>query len=233
MDRLVIIGTSYAAKQVYSLVACHRLYEVVGFAVSKEYKTAATYLGLPVFDLASLNQEVEGDFGVFVAIQWGHLNADRKSVFEYCCSQGYWLVNIISPTAVVRSAIAGRNCLIDDFVVVKNDVVIGDDVCIKAGAIVSDYTHVGSHAYIGLHVVVAGGATIGEQSFLGINAAVLDGTTIGRKCIVSSGSVVRRNMPDFSRWVGGNDICIKQYSEAEIEEKLVPSKNVRELRIKV
>ena len=227
MDKLIIIGTSYAAKQIYSMVTFHKLYEVVGFAVNKEFKTSDSFLDLPVYDLERLNEEVEGDFGVFVAIQWSHLNADRRKAFEYCCLMGYKLVNIISPMAVVRSEITGRNCLIDDFVIIKNDVIIEDNVCIKANAIISDYTHVESHAYIGLNAVVAGGATIGMQSFVGINASVLDGTKIGRKCIVSSGCIARRNMPDFSRWVNDTDIIIKQYSEEEIEEKLVPSKNVR------
>ena len=227
MKKLVIIGISFAAKQIYRLVTFHNLYEVVGFAVNKDYLTSDSFLGLPVYDMECLNEKVNGEFGVFVAIQWGHLNADRKRAFDHCCSLGYQLVNIISPTAIVRSEIIGRNCLIDDFVVVKNDVVIEDDVCIKANAIIADYTHIESHAYIGLHAVVAGGVIIGEQSFVGINASVLDTTKIGKKCIVSSGSIVKRNMPDFSRWVNDSNITIKQYSEEEVEEKLVPSKNIR------
>ena len=227
MKRLVIIGISYAAKQIYSLVTFHNLYDVVGFAVNKEYLTSDSFLGLPVYDLESLNEKVDGEFGVFVAIQWGHLNADRKRAFNQCCSLGYQLVNIISPSAVVRSEITGRNCLIDDFALVKNDVVIKDDVCIKANAVIADYAHIESHVYIGLHAVVAGGVIIGEQSFVGINASVLDTTIIGKKCIVSSGCTVKRNMPDFSRWIDGSDITIKQYSEEEVEGKLVPAKNIR------
>ncbi len=227
MKKIVIIGISLAAKQIFHLVTFHKLYEVVGFAVNKEYITSDSFLGLPVYDLECLNEKVSGEFGVFVAIQWSHLNADRKKVFEQCCSLGYQLVNIISPTAVVRSEITGRNCLIDDFVVIKNDVVIEDNVCIKANAVIADYTHIESHVYIGLHAVVAGGVIIGEQSFVGMNASVLDTTKIGKKCIVSSGCTVKRNMPDFSRWVDNYNMTIKQYSEEDVEEKLVPSKNIR------
>jgi sugar O-acyltransferase (sialic acid O-acetyltransferase NeuD family) len=227
MDKLIIIGASDAAKQIYSLITFHKMCEVVGFAVNKEFRTSDSFLGLPVYDLEHLNEEVEGDFGVFVAIQWSHLNADRRKVFEYCCSQGYKLVNIISPTAIVRSEITGRNCFIDDFVIIKNDVIIEDNVWIKANAIISDFTHIESHAYLGLHAIVAGGVTIGEQSFVGISAVVLEATKIGRKCIVSSGCIAKRNMPDFSRWVNDTDITIKLYSEEEVEEKLVPSKRVR------
>lgn len=227
MKKIVIIGIGIAAKQIYTLVTYHNLYEVVGFAVNKEYITSDSFLGFPVYDLECLNEKVDGEFGVFVAIQWGHLNADRKKVFEQCCSLGYQFVNIISPTAVVRSEIAGHNCLIDDFVVVLNDVVIDDDVYIKVNALIGDCTHIESHVFIGVHAVVAGGVTIGEQSFVGINASVLDTTKIGKKCIVSSGSIVKRNMPDFSRWVEDTCNSIKQYTEEEVEEKLVPSKNIR------
>jgi len=108
-----------------------------------------------------------------------------------------------------------------------SDVIIEDNVWIKANAIISDFTHIESHAYLGLHAIVAGGVTIGEQSFVGISAVVLEATKIGRKCIVSSGCIAKRNMPDFSRWVNDTDITIKLYSEEEVEEKLVPSKRVR------
>ena len=154
MDKLIIIGASDAAKQIYSLITFHKMCEVVGFAVNKEFRTSDSFLGLPVYDLEHLNEEVEGDFGVFVAIQWSHLNADRRKVFEYCCSQGYKLVNIISPTAIVRSEITGRNCFIDDFVIIKNDVIIEDNVWIGAGATILKGVTIGKGAVVGAGAVV-------------------------------------------------------------------------------
>ncbi len=73
-----------------------------------------------------------------------------------------------------------------------------------------------------------GGTTIEEQSFVGLNATVFDDTKIGKKCIIGACTAVKRNMPDCSRYVTSSDnIVIKQYSEDEIESKLIFSKNKR------
>ena len=51
MDKLVIIGTSIAANNIYKFVEKYHLYDVVGFAVNKEYKTQDVFLDKPVYEL--------------------------------------------------------------------------------------------------------------------------------------------------------------------------------------
>ena len=229
MNKLIIVGVSKTASQVFSFIKLYNLFEVIGFAVNAKFRENNYHNDLPVYTLENLNAEVgHSDFYVFVAIQWNHLNKDRRSVYEYCKSKGYKMANLISPNSIIRGNLMGDNCWIDDYVVIQNNVYIESDVFIKAYAFVGANSHVYSHCFLGVRSLVGGGSTIGEQSFIGLSATIFDDIHIGRKCLIGACTAVKRNMPDYSRYVTSSDnIVIKQYSEDEIESKLIFSKNIR------
>lgn len=228
-EKLIIVGLGTNARHVYEFVNYYRLYDVIGFAVNCAYKTTDSFYNLPVYTLENLTEECgRNDFVVFVALLWNHLNRDRKQLYDYCKSKGYKMVNLISPKAVIRGKLLGDNCWIHDFVIIQNDAKLESDIAIMAYSLIGADTIVSSHCFFGARSVLGGGSSIGEQSFVGINATIFDDTKIGKKCIIGACTSVKRNMLDFSRYVTkSEDIVVKQYSEDEIEEKLVFSKNVR------
>lgn len=229
MEKLVIIGLSTNARHVFEFVRMYNLYEIIGFAVNEQYKRVDEFYGLPVYSLETIQKELVGvDFKVFVAVLWNNLNRDRKRIYEQCKKQGFEFANLISPTAIVRGHIDGDNCWVHDYVVIQNDAHIGANVAIMAYTLIGANTIVGNHCFFGARSLLGGGSTIGEQSFIGINATVFDDTNIGKKCIVGACTAVKRNMPDCSKYATTSDnIVIKQYSEDEIESKLVFSENKR------
>lgn len=229
MEKLVIVGIGANSRLALSFVQSHKLFEVIGFAVNEQYKERSEFCGLPVYSLEKLNEEIgETDFSVFVSLLWNHLNRDRRRVYEYCKEKGYRMTNLVSPLAVVRSPLEGDNCWVHDHVVIQNDTKIGSDVAIMQGTLIGADAVVGDHCFFGAHAILAGGCTLGEQSFVGIRATVFDDTHIGKKCIIGACTAVKRNMPAYSKYVTASDnIVIKEYSEDEIENKLVFSVNVR------
>lgn len=229
MEKLIIVGISTTARHALSFIRMYKLYDVIGFAVNEEYKTKEEFCGLPVYSLENLREECKiQEFSIFIAVLWNHLNRDRKELYDKCKSYGYSFVNLISPLAVIRGNLKGDNCWIHDYVVVQNDAVIESDVLLMAYVLIGADTHVGAHCFFGARSLLGGGCVIGEQSFVGLNATIFDDTHIGKKCLVGACSAVKRNMPDFSKYVTSSaDIVIKQYSENEIEDKLVFFKNRR------
>ncbi len=229
MDRIVIIGTSVAASNVCKFIEKYKLYDVLGFAVNREFKTEDTYLGKPVYEIESLNQIIDKakDY-IFVAIQWNRLNADRRKVYEQLKFEGYRFANLVSPMASINGTLNGDNCWITDFVCIDTDAVIGNNVFVKVGAWVGDHALVGDHCFIGAKSTVGGGVKIGEQSFIGLGAIVFDDTTVGKKCIVGAATALKRNLPDCCVYkTVSNNFIVKEYPESEIEGKLLFRKNVR------
>lgn len=229
MQKLIIVGLSSTARHVYEFVKAYKLYKIVGFAVNEKYKTETSFMGLPVYSLENLTNEFgSNDFYLFIAILWNHLNRDRKELYHYCKSHGYKMANLISPHAILRSELKGDNCWIHDFVVIQNAAVIESNVEIMAFTLIGANTHVGAHCFFGARSLLGGGSSVGEQCFIGINSTIFDDTTIGEKCIVGACTAVKRNLPNYSRYVTSSDnIVIKQYAETEIEDKLVFAKNKR------
>ena len=229
MENLIIIGISTNGRHVYEFVKMYNLYNIIGFAVNSEYNTQKEFLGLPVYDVEKLKDIKNIEFKVFVALLWNHLNRDRRNIFEYCKSQGLRFANIISPHAIIRSnSTLGQNCWLHDFVIIQNNTHIGDNVAIMAFSLIGANCCVGSHCFFGARSILGGGSQMGEQTFVGLNSTIFDSTQIGDKCIIGACTVVKRNMPSYSKYITkSSDIEIKQYNKDEIEDKLVFSKNHR------
>ncbi|MEM7244045.1 MAG: acyltransferase [Acidobacteriota bacterium] len=82
-----------------------------------------------------------------------------------------------------------------------NRLVLGDDVML------GPYVYLGGTMYNHdrLDVPISqqghdlrGGITIGNGTWIGAQAAVVDGVTVGEGCIVASGAVVTKDVPDYS-----------------------------------
>ena len=229
MDKLVIIGTSIAASNIYKFVEKYKLYDVLGFAVNREYRTVDSYLGKVVYNIENLSEVIDKskDY-IFVAIQWNRLNADRRKVYERLKSEGYRFANLVSPLASINGQLSGDNCWISDFACIDTDAVIGNNVFVKIGACVGDHAIIGDHCFIGAKSMVGGGVQIGEQSFIGLGSVVFDDTNVGKKCIVGAATALKRNLPDFCIYKTCSDnFIIKSCHENEIEQKLLFKKNVR------
>ena len=228
MDKLIIVGISTNARHVYNFVKDYGLYEIVGFAVDEKYRNSESFKGLPVYPLEKLEQFVsKEEVKLFVALLWNHLNADRRELFERLREQGWQFANIISPSAKIRGVINGVNVWIHDYVVIQNDTTIGNNVAIMALSLIGADSKVSDHCFFGAKSTLGGESIVGEQCFIGMNCTVFDKVKIGEKCILGACTAVKRDVPDFSLYKTSSEVFIKQYSDSEIENKLVYNMNVR------
>lgn len=226
---LVIIGMSKTASHLYSFIKYHGLFNVVGFAVDEKYLTKDTFHGLPTFSIEELDEKIDKDNTyLFIAMLWNRLNQDRRKIYERLKEKGFKYANVISPTAIIRSEIKGDNCWIHDYTIIQNEAKIKNNVMIMAQTLVGANTTIESHCFLGAKSTIGGGSRIGEQSFIGINSTIFDDTKIGNKCIVGACTAVKRNMPNYTlHKTSSENTTMKQYSESEIEKKLLYKKNVR------
>ena len=128
----------------------------------------------------------------------------------------------------INSQITGDNCWITDYVCIETDVVLGNNIFVKVGAWIGERSIIDDHCFIGAKSTIGGGVKVGEQSFIGLGAIVFDDTTIGRKCIVGAATALKRNLSDCCVYKTTSDnYMMKEYSESEIENKLLFRKNIR------
>jgi acetyltransferase-like isoleucine patch superfamily enzyme len=91
---------------------------------------------------------------------------------------------------------------------------IGDDVWTGGGVYITDM----NHGYLDLEVPISrqfqaeAPVTIESGTWLGYGCAVLPGVHVGRHCVVGAGSVVTKDLPDYSVAVGVPAQVIRRYA---------------------
>lgn len=90
---------------------------------------------------------------------------------------------------------------------------IGNGVRMAAHSTVIPANHILGDEKVPLYKkgVTAMGISIGDYSWIGTGCRILDGVQIGQHAVVGAGSVVNKNIPDFSIAVGVPAKVIKNY----------------------
>jgi UDP-2-acetamido-3-amino-2,3-dideoxy-glucuronate N-acetyltransferase len=117
---------------------------------------------------------------------------------------------------ILKGAIIGDDCNINCHVFIENDVTIGNRVTIKPGVQIWDGITIGDNVFIGPNVTFTNDlmprskqypeaflkTTIKSGASIGANATILPGITIGENAMIGAGSVVLKNIPPNTVWVG-------------------------------
>lgn len=117
---------------------------------------------------------------------------------------------------VLKNVKIGRNCNICAQVFIENEVVIGDNVTVKPGAILFHGLTVKDNVFIGPNVTFTNDKvprsknhkeryekTLLEKGCsIGAGSTIVAGTVIGSYAFIGAGSVVTKNIPPNTLWYG-------------------------------
>lgn len=228
LQDIYLFGISTTSIRIKSFIDYHQLYNVKAFIVDDNFKSKDKFEGLKVFTMSDF-RTLDGysKLPVFICVAWNNLNNDRRIVYNKLKNE-LNIINLISPSAVIRGSVKGYGNFIGDFVVLETNCIVDSNCYIDHHSFVGTNTIIASSVYIGAKAMVAGGVHVNEQSFIGINATVFDEVIIGKKCIISGAQAISRNVNDFSVVKIKNGQQITQtYSEEMIIYKLRSDRNVR------
>jgi len=118
-------------------------------------------------------------------------------------------------TVILPGAMIGKECNINSHCFIENEVCIGNEVTIKCGVYIWDGITIEDYAFIGPNVTFINDrfprskmrfnllrTLIKRGASIGANATILPGITVGAYSLVGAGSVVTRDIPDNTMWIG-------------------------------
>ena len=118
-------------------------------------------------------------------------------------------------SVILKDAIIGKNCNINFNVFIENDVIIGNNVTVKSGVQLWNGIVIEDNVQIGPNVAFANDLyPRAKQGFnllrtriklgasIGANSTIIGGITIGKFAMIGAGSVVTKDIPDYTLWYG-------------------------------
>lgn len=194
---LIIIGDSAFAEVAYEYFTHDSPYEVVAFAVEREFLTKDSLFGLPIVPLDELQARYgAADHDFFAALVYTQLNRLRTRLYKQVKAMGYAPASYVSSRAFVwHNVEIGEHCFIFEDNTVQPFVSIGDNVVLWSGNHVGHHSRIKDNCFVASHVVVSGFCTIGENCFIGVNATFGNNLEVGDDCLIGAGALIARDVP--------------------------------------
>lgn len=186
-QKIIVFGASRFATLMTAYIKEFSTWDIVAYAVDKEYITGGDFCEKPLLPLDGIQKEYPPErFSVFVAVGYNQMGDIRKRLFEQAKSAGYHVLNFIHPKALCYAESLGEgNILLESSVVslrsrigngnliwngcqLGHDLVVGDFNTFCAGSIISGDTHVGDNCFFGVGSATRNGVKVASYTFVGM-----------------------------------------------------------------
>lgn len=195
--KLILIGDSAFAEVAFEYFTHDSPYEVVAFAVEREFLKRPELFGRPVVALEDLPSKYPPEgHSFYAAVVYTQLNRLRTRLYRTAKEMGYAPASYVSPRAFVwRNVKLGEHCFVFENNVLQPFVSVGDNVVLWSGNHIGHHSKIGENCFVSSHVVVSGFCDVGANCFLGVNATLGNNVTVGPDCLLGAGTVVTKDVP--------------------------------------
>ena len=202
MKKLIIFGVGDVAELAYFYFSNESNYNVMGFAVDKEFMDKKIFHSLPVVAYEELpNKFPPNEYELFIAMSYAKVNKYSAEKYLQIKRLGYSLASFVSSKATNYAESIGENCFILEDNTIQPFVEIGNNVTLWSGNHIGHHSVIEDHCFITSQVVISGGCTIGELSFIGVNSTLRDHIEIGKSNVIGAGSLIMADSDDFNVFI--------------------------------
>ena len=215
LKKLAIIGAGKAALQLLDALVSEKKYYPECYYDNNKELTGKLLLNTPIIgkvDIKKIKKDYANNKFDEIIISFSSNINQRKHIYEQIRESNIPIANIIHPSAVVGNFfkigfgnIIFANVRIGPFVEIKNNNVI------SAYCSFEHHNFIDSHNTFGPGVMTSGSCTIKNENKFGTRIFIEPKIKIGNNCLISSGVILRQNVPDTS--------TVRNLSEIEMKTK--------------
>ncbi|MEH6639986.1 MAG: acetyltransferase [Porticoccaceae bacterium] len=186
-------------------------FEVGGFLDNEKKLHGKYFHGYPILGGSNKVKELKSNNVRFVNL------ITRDSILRYKTTQdiinfGGLLGNFIHPSVDLALVELGLGNYFQEGVIIQAGVKIKNNCSIHMGSLIGHETLISSDTFIAHAVSISGCCDIGQGCFIGTNATILPRIKIGNWVSVGAGTVVNKDVPDYSVIVGNPGRIIRTIS---------------------
>jgi len=137
-------------------------------------------------------------------------NTIRAKLFERVQNNGFEIVSLIHPRAIISASVTiGKGTVVMPNVVVNAKATIGDGVILNSSCVVEHECVIYDFVHISPNVALAGNTKVGEYTHIGIGSNTIQGIIVGNNTVIGAGSIVVKNINNFKKAYGNPCIEIE------------------------
>ena len=196
MSPLLLIGGGGHCLACIDVIEAEGKHKVVGI-VERNGEMGSPVLGYEVLGNDNNLTELLKKYPTALITVGQIKSADLRMKLYYSLKEmGTRLPKVLSPHAYISK----HTTLLDGTIVMHGAIInagssIGENCIINTQALIEHDAVVESHCHISTGVRVNGGVFIGKESFVGSGTVIKEGVNIGEKCVITAGSIIRKDIP--------------------------------------
>ncbi len=197
-NRIMVLGGGFGAMQVIDILLNKPLNQVVGVLDDNSDLKDTKIFGIPVFGGTNEIKKYWDNNSFDKAIVSISTNIPvRKALYDNCKSLNIPMANAICPSVRInRHSFIGEGNVICSFVHIGTCASIGNNNFISAQTNIEHHNVWGSHITTGPNCSTSSRVEVGDCVKLGTGIFIQPGIAIGENCLISSGSVITRSIPN-------------------------------------
>lgn len=203
MKEIYIIGIGRNSVNLIELaIDCG--YRIKGLIHYDNSKNGEIYFGYTI--IGSFDEFLNKDFvnGKNFCLSMGNIEIKQDLYFKINSLGGH-LPTLIHPSCFIsKFCHIGKGVQVLPHSIIEADTTIGDDTVVTVNTVIAHNVIIGAHNLISGNVMVGAYCKIGDRNHIGQGSVIVSGKvrSIGNNCILGAGSVLLKDMPDNSIFVG-------------------------------
>lgn len=204
MKKVIIYGNSVLSKMLFYDARNNNDYDIVCFAVDKEYYTGPDFMGLPQIGFDNITLEYPPDKYSMIAVLGGYSSMrEREKYYLKAKVKGYKLINYIGSNVDITDTVSmGENNIIFGPSHIGFEGTMGNNNIIRQNVYLGHNFEIGSHCFIGAGCNIGGKSRIESTSYIAMGSTIINDIIIKNETLIGAGSVVIHHTEPYSKNVG-------------------------------